>query len=99
MVAGICCIYYNIIITWVLYYLFMSFTKTLSWATCANWWNTESCMYRSSHNATSSQTSNLTHILKVNSTAQQQDYNHTNGLRSNTSSQSKPVTAGEEFWQ
>ena len=35
-------IYYNMIIGWSLYYMFMSWTKTLPWATCSHGYNTES---------------------------------------------------------
>lgn len=48
MVSGICCTYYNVIIGWVLYYLFQSFTKTLPWANCRNGWNTELCLQKKS---------------------------------------------------
>ena len=47
IVSGVVTIYYNIIITWVLYYLGMSFTKHLPWADCTNEWNTKYCMLRS----------------------------------------------------
>lgn len=50
MVSGIVCIYYNLIITWVLYYLFKSFTKVLPWSECGHWWNTPLCLVRSASN-------------------------------------------------
>lgn len=39
-------IYYNMIIGWSLYYMFMSWTKTLPWATCSHGYNTEKCYSR-----------------------------------------------------
>ena len=35
--------YYNIILTWALYYFFASFTFDLPWDSCDNYWNTEYC--------------------------------------------------------
>ena len=37
-------IYYNLILAWSLYYLFMSFTSKLPWSHCDNDWNTEQCL-------------------------------------------------------
>lgn len=34
--------FYNVIISWALYYLFASFNKVLPWTTCGEW-STESC--------------------------------------------------------
>ncbi|ELT92641.1 hypothetical protein CAPTEDRAFT_140091, partial [Capitella teleta] len=46
IVSTIVTVYYNIIITWVLYFLAKSFTNQLPWATCDNWWNTDFCFDR-----------------------------------------------------
>ncbi|XP_070557643.1 sodium-dependent proline transporter-like [Ptychodera flava] len=37
-------VYYNVIISYTLFYFFASFTKELPWKTCGNDWNTENCM-------------------------------------------------------
>ncbi|MBN3308362.1 INE protein, partial [Amia calva] len=40
VISFIMCTYYNIIITWALYYLFSSFQSPLPWGNCNNTWNT-----------------------------------------------------------
>ncbi|PAA64594.1 hypothetical protein BOX15_Mlig031699g3 [Macrostomum lignano] len=50
IISGIVCIYYNIIIAWTLFYLVSSFRAQLPWASCLNYWNTDSCAQRSSFN-------------------------------------------------
>ena len=39
-----CNVYYIIILAWALFYFFASFTTTLPWSTCGNWWNTPNCI-------------------------------------------------------
>ena len=92
IVSGSCTIYYNIVITWTLYYLCKSMTSTLPWANCGNWWNTQSCSTADT-NAFST-IANLTYNL-ANGTLLSVGRNTTDGAFVN----SKPVTAAEEFWQ
>ncbi|KAI4879641.1 hypothetical protein NFI96_016147, partial [Prochilodus magdalenae] len=42
-ISFIMCTYYNVIITWALYYLFSSFRSELPWQSCNNTWNTPNC--------------------------------------------------------
>ncbi|XP_050417804.1 sodium- and chloride-dependent glycine transporter 1 isoform X2 [Patella vulgata] len=52
IISGIVCIYYNIIIAWTLYYLFVSMQSVLPWSNCDNDWNTEQCALSGSMNST-----------------------------------------------
>ena len=45
--------YYNIILSWAFFYIFSSFTTSLPWASCGNWWNTAACTKFDSTNCTS----------------------------------------------
>ncbi|KAJ7997072.1 hypothetical protein DPEC_G00225130 [Dallia pectoralis] len=42
-ISFIMCTYYNVIITWSLYYLFSSFQSPLPWQSCNNTWNMPNC--------------------------------------------------------
>lgn len=44
MVSFLVCVYYNIIIAWCLYYLFLSMAKDVPWKSCGNWWNSPKCL-------------------------------------------------------
>lgn len=35
--------YYCVIICWIMFYFFASFTSELPWAECSNYWNTAYC--------------------------------------------------------
>ncbi|CAJ1064401.1 sodium- and chloride-dependent GABA transporter ine [Xyrichtys novacula] len=57
-ISFIMCTYYNIVITWALYYLFSSFQAPLPWENCNNTWNTPNCTNHatnSSYSSTASQ--------------------------------------------
>merc|ERR1711953_1607178 len=36
-------IYYNVIVSYSIFFLFSSFDSQVPWATCSNWWNSEFC--------------------------------------------------------
>jgi len=42
VVSFLVCVYYNVIISWSLYYLFASFQSRLPWTQCDQWWNNQS---------------------------------------------------------
>ncbi|XP_044515797.1 sodium-dependent proline transporter [Gracilinanus agilis] len=44
IIVSLVAIYYNMIIAYVLFYLFASLTSDLPWQHCGNWWNTELCL-------------------------------------------------------
>lgn len=44
--------YYNVILSWALFYLISSFQDPLPWVACNNWWNSEFC-FKNSENISS----------------------------------------------
>lgn len=65
VVSFLCCVYYNVIIGWCLYYMFKSFTKVVPWSSCSNWWNTPNC---SLFKKSSAPTNNGDGIVPTNTT-------------------------------
>uniref|UniRef100_A0A8C1ILC3 Transporter n=1 Tax=Cyprinus carpio TaxID=7962 RepID=A0A8C1ILC3_CYPCA len=53
-ISFIMCTYYNVIITWALYYMFSSFRSELLWENCNNTWNTANCTDRVTNSSSSS---------------------------------------------
>ncbi|XP_061559123.1 sodium- and chloride-dependent GABA transporter ine [Phycodurus eques] len=53
-ISFIMCTYYNVVITWALYYLFSSFQDPLPWESCNNTWNTANCTDRAANGSYSS---------------------------------------------
>ncbi|CAH1154115.1 unnamed protein product [Phaedon cochleariae] len=39
-------VYYCVIVAWTLYYIYSSFSYSLPWSDCDNWWNTRNCYQR-----------------------------------------------------
>ncbi|KAK1161062.1 hypothetical protein AOXY_G19947 [Acipenser oxyrinchus oxyrinchus] len=44
VIVSLVAIYYNVIIAYVLFYLFASLNSDLPWQHCGNWWNTDRCL-------------------------------------------------------
>ncbi|XP_054156343.1 sodium- and chloride-dependent glycine transporter 1-like isoform X2 [Oppia nitens] len=53
LMSGLVSIYYNMILAWGLFYLVSSFTTTLPWKSCDNFWNTDACRRFDAKNCTS----------------------------------------------
>uniref|UniRef100_A0A673ASG2 Transporter n=1 Tax=Sphaeramia orbicularis TaxID=375764 RepID=A0A673ASG2_9TELE len=53
-ISFILCTYYNVVITWALYYLFSSFQDPLPWLNCNNTWNTANCTNHATNSSSSS---------------------------------------------
>jgi hypothetical protein len=45
-------LYYNVIISWALFYFISSFRKNLLWGKCGYWWNDQKCFLPGAHNET-----------------------------------------------
>nr|XP_011456838.2 sodium- and chloride-dependent glycine transporter 1 [Crassostrea gigas] len=101
IISGIVCVYYNIIITWTIYFLYHSLRAVLPWSTCNNAWNTENCYVRGESVWTNS-TVNTTmgyNTTGVNMTGLLLPSGIANGTSNGTSDLAGRITASEEFWQ
>ncbi|XP_058966080.2 sodium- and chloride-dependent GABA transporter 1-like [Pocillopora verrucosa] len=94
MVSFLVCVYYNIIIAWCLYFLFLSFRKDVPWKSCGNWWNSEKC-YAGRIPECSSGLSNGTVVL-ANSTAALANSTLKNCTKAAVDDFSSPAL---EYWQ
>ncbi|XP_041356847.1 sodium- and chloride-dependent glycine transporter 1-like [Gigantopelta aegis] len=105
IISTIVCVYYNIIITWTLYYLFMSMRAVLPWATCDNDWNTEYCVLKRDVHPNETglyNDSQMAGAMKylaqaINSSAV--NVTAVLGNATNLMHLNKTKTASEEFWQ
>ncbi|XP_071123959.1 sodium-dependent proline transporter-like [Mytilus edulis] len=60
IVSAIFCIYFNVMMGYVLYFLYHSLTSVLPWSTCNNEWNTEFCYIAQTTNTSTSNISSIT---------------------------------------
>ena len=70
-VSWLIAVYYNVIISHVMLFLFASFasvTSELPWTGCDNWWNTPSCLEPAYDTDVSSSETNVTDMLNTTST-------------------------------
>nr|XP_046161708.1 sodium- and chloride-dependent GABA transporter 2-like [Oncorhynchus gorbuscha] len=65
LVISFSAISYIVILAWAFFYLFSSFSAELPWASCGNWWNTDSCMDDSKQNRSTNLTSRQNTTLPV----------------------------------
>ena len=111
---GIACsivsIYYNVVLTWGLYFLFKSFTPVLPWTGCNNWWNTPLCYDAMQTQQTYENLSDISTLYNSTNYYNSVQYNQSDGLinirefnarkfaniSDNTSIPWK--SAAEEFW-
>ncbi|XP_052824442.1 sodium- and chloride-dependent glycine transporter 2 [Octopus bimaculoides] len=86
IICAITSIYYNVIIAWVLYYLYSSMHPKLAWSSCNNPWNTHLCY----------ESISLTKISQSNSTLDSM-LNSTKDV--NVSSSRALLSSVEEYWE
>ncbi|KAH9489778.1 Sodium- and chloride-dependent glycine transporter 2 [Bulinus truncatus] len=91
MISAIVCIYYNVIIAWTVYYLFLSFRSVLPWSHCDNPWNTVRCRDNSGYRNATNSTNLFGNLSQTSVTS----HNVTN----NNIWTHKYVSASEEFWE
>ncbi|CAC5362095.1 Sodium- and chloride-dependent neutral and basic amino acid transporter B(0+),Sodium- and chloride-dependent taurine transporter,Sodium-dependent noradrenaline transporter,Sodium-dependent proline transporter,Sodium-and chloride-dependent glycine transporter 1,Sodium-dependent neutral amino acid transporter SLC6A17,Sodium- and chloride-dependent GABA transporter 3,Sodium- and chloride-dependent betaine transporter,Sodium-dependent dopamine transporter,Sodium-and chloride-dependent GABA transporter 1,Sodium len=93
--SGIYCTYVNVIISWVLYFLYQSFTSVLPWSHCNNDWNTINCQDTHSSSGIQNGTVYNSSFGIQNGTA----YNSSYGIQNGTvTTNATKKTASEEFW-
>ena len=95
IVSGMVCLYYNVIIAWTIYFLYMSVRAVLPWTTCGNDWNTENC-YLEDDNKTSTTKLLFNMTAMTNENISMVAGHIVKGLSNLTA---KHKTPSEEFWE
>ena len=50
VISFVVSVYYNVIMTWALYYFYHAFKKDIPWVGCDHSWNTENCYVHNASN-------------------------------------------------
>ncbi|KAJ8320431.1 hypothetical protein KUTeg_002018 [Tegillarca granosa] len=108
---SIVAIYYNVIISWCLYYFGNSFFPKLPWASCDNIWNTDACYERFGNTTkstsiwktgpVSTQFGNITNKTLFNNMTSTYNFNF-NGIHNSSMLNMSLIvtkTSSEEFWE
>lgn len=107
IISGIVCIYYNIIITWTLYYLFYSFREILPWSHCENFWNTKHCVVTEKQDEIDSLNNTYMSNMTANSTLGGLNFTNVtqavatvlSSVDTESGNKSFKMSPSEEFWQ
>ncbi|VEL33843.1 unnamed protein product [Protopolystoma xenopodis] len=94
--------YYNVIIAWILFYLFASLTNQLPWTHCNEWWNTPQC-HLTGGNSSGANTSEQTISLSARGqSARLLNHTKNNGSLDNLTAMERGdwlVDPVSEFWE
>ncbi|XP_072022502.1 sodium- and chloride-dependent glycine transporter 2-like [Amphiura filiformis] len=94
------CLYYNLLITYILYYMYWSFLNPLPWVGCNHPWNTEHCYEsfdRLSHHGNTTD-GNTTDIMTTDM-AMTTAVSYVTGNMTDGNTTETRVRASEEFWK
>ncbi|XP_060073835.1 sodium- and chloride-dependent glycine transporter 1-like [Ylistrum balloti] len=99
IISGIVSWYYNLVITWVIYYLIHAFFPHIPWATCDNEWNTDTCIVSRADRLLMTNTTSLVNVSEmINGSTDGNAYNLTDTNSDNRTTLTYN-TAAFEFWQ
>ncbi len=113
LLSGYFCLYYNLLLTYILHYLFASFKNPLPWVGCNHSWNTDNCFDHSNssssdnnntfiENATLAEYSTEGYTTEIYTTVVAEEINETFSTNSSMVTMAtdvKKVRASEEYWK
>ncbi|KAH3833322.1 hypothetical protein DPMN_106628, partial [Dreissena polymorpha] len=104
IVSALVCVYYNVIVAWTIYYLFLSLRAVLPWSSCGNVWNTENCFDAKQHVTIAANTNiSLANISSLNANdLLAKNYTLAAGFANSSKAVvniSNLVSSSEEFWE
>ena len=103
LVSAYFCLYYNLILSYTLHYMFSSFSNPLPWVGCNNTWNTELCYERTSGAGVLEMTPQNSSNFSVPATVASyaigaNDSELVTDVLLGTVAPNKTVRASEEYW-